>query len=257
MLISSGSLIAAIAGQFLLAAALGFYGGGSYTFFVELLPAARRVTGMAIGYNVAYALLGGTAPFVATILVDAIGSPLAPAFYLTVAAMLGLVNACVVPETRRRRDFSTGPGPAAGDEPGSLPTSAGPDPTSVTSNDAVDLDSPIAVYQRRLAEGVLAFQRDVDGNAVFPPRVLAPHHNPRSLTWHESCGTGVIYSVSRLHERGQSSRHLALVDLDEGFRMLSEIIATTRVPEIGDRVKVRIDRGDGTDVAPYFEKVES
>lgn len=56
----------------------------------ELLPTRIRVTGGAIAYNLAYAVFGGTAPFVATWLVQALGTPLAPAFYI-VAAITALV----------------------------------------------------------------------------------------------------------------------------------------------------------------------
>lgn len=101
LLVTSGSFGAAVIGQLLLAAALCTYGGGSYTFFVELLPTETRVTGAAISYNVAFALFGGTAPFVGTWLVKASATPLAPGFYLCAVAVLALVVAAFVPETRR------------------------------------------------------------------------------------------------------------------------------------------------------------
>jgi hypothetical protein len=45
----------------------------------------------ASGYTAAYALFGGTAPFVATGLVPASGSAIAPAFYMIVIAVVSLV----------------------------------------------------------------------------------------------------------------------------------------------------------------------
>jgi MHS family proline/betaine transporter-like MFS transporter len=103
MLVTSGSFGTAVAGQLLLAAALCVYGGGSYTFFVELLPAATRVTGAAISYNVALAVFGGTAPFVSTWLVDITGAAVAPGFYLVAVALAALAVAATTPETRPRR----------------------------------------------------------------------------------------------------------------------------------------------------------
>ncbi|MFC5834463.1 MFS transporter [Nonomuraea insulae] len=100
MLVTSGSFGTAVIGQLLLAAALCTYGGGSYTFFVELLPAATRVTGAAISYNVAFALFGGTAPFVGTWLVDITGTAVAPGYYLVVVALAALAVAATTPETR-------------------------------------------------------------------------------------------------------------------------------------------------------------
>ena len=74
-------------------------------FFVELLPTATRVTGVAISYNVAFALFGGTTPFVATLVVDATGTSVAPATchlpnYLAGIAVVGFLTALAVPETR-------------------------------------------------------------------------------------------------------------------------------------------------------------
>ncbi|MEV1170446.1 MFS transporter [Nonomuraea sp. NPDC049784] len=100
MLVTSGSFGTAVIGQLLLAAALCTYGGGSYTFFVELLPAATRVTGAAISYNVAFALFGGTAPFVGTWLVEVTGTAMAPGYYLVVVALAALAVAATTPETR-------------------------------------------------------------------------------------------------------------------------------------------------------------
>ncbi|MBF8189965.1 MFS transporter [Nonomuraea sp. K274] len=100
LLVTSGSFGSAAIGQLLLAAALCTYGGGSYTFFVELLPAATRVTGAAISYNLAFALFGGTAPFVGTWLVDVTGTPVSPGYYLVVVALGALAVAVTTPETR-------------------------------------------------------------------------------------------------------------------------------------------------------------
>ncbi|WP_433434980.1 MFS transporter [Nonomuraea sp. CA-141351] len=110
MLVTSGSFSTAVIGQLLLAAALCTYGGGSYTFFVELLPAATRVTGAAISYNVAFALFGGTAPFVGTWLVEVTGTAMAPGYYLVVVALAALAVAATTPETRveERLDVDTG-----------------------------------------------------------------------------------------------------------------------------------------------------
>src|SRR5262249_23655630 len=49
---------------------------------VELFPTRTRYTGIAIGYNLGQALLGGTAPLVGTALIRLTGNDLAPAFFL-------------------------------------------------------------------------------------------------------------------------------------------------------------------------------
>jgi MHS family proline/betaine transporter-like MFS transporter len=53
----------------------------------ELFPTPVRYTGFALSFNMANALLGGTAPFVATWLIAVTGSNAAPAWYLTVIAV--------------------------------------------------------------------------------------------------------------------------------------------------------------------------
>ena len=61
------------------------------TFLAELFPTHVRYTGFAITFNPANALLGGTAPLVATWLISATGSKAAPAWYLTAWAAIALV----------------------------------------------------------------------------------------------------------------------------------------------------------------------
>ena len=67
----------------------------------ELFPTAVRYTGAALGYNVAYMLFGGTAPFVAQYLVVLTGAPRAPAYYLASAAAIALLPIALLPETSR------------------------------------------------------------------------------------------------------------------------------------------------------------
>jgi len=57
------------------------------TYLAESFPTSVRYTGFALSFNSANALLGGTAPFVATWLIAVTGSTAAPAWYLTVIAI--------------------------------------------------------------------------------------------------------------------------------------------------------------------------
>lgn len=67
-----------------------------------LFPARVRGTGVAIGYNISFAVFGGTAPLLMTYLVDATGNRFVPAFYLTLIALVTLVPILSSPETARR-----------------------------------------------------------------------------------------------------------------------------------------------------------
>ncbi|NKX55161.1 MFS transporter [Arthrobacter mobilis] len=104
MLVTSGSLPLAILGQLLFVVPMCIYGGGCYTFFVEIFTTRTRFTSAAVSYNVAYAIFGGTAPFVGTALVAATGIPGSPGFYMTGAAIIVLLLLTLtrVPETRGR-----------------------------------------------------------------------------------------------------------------------------------------------------------
>ncbi|PRB71779.1 MFS transporter [Arthrobacter sp. MYb213] len=100
-LVTSGSLPLAIAGQLLFVIPMCIYGGGCYTFFVEIFTTKTRFTSAAISYNIAYALFGGTAPFIGTWLVSTTGISMIPGVYMAAAALivLCLLVFTPVPET--------------------------------------------------------------------------------------------------------------------------------------------------------------
>lgn len=68
----------------------------------EVFPTRVRYTASGVTYNVSYALFGGTAPYVATWLIDVTGNPLSPAIYLTVIAAGAFVATILLPETAGR-----------------------------------------------------------------------------------------------------------------------------------------------------------
>jgi MHS family proline/betaine transporter-like MFS transporter len=68
-------------------------------FLSEIFPTKVRYSGFAFSFNTANALFGGTAPFIATWLISATGSKLAPAWYLVAAAVVALVAMLLARET--------------------------------------------------------------------------------------------------------------------------------------------------------------
>lgn len=72
-----------------------------YPLYTELFPTRVRYSGVAAGFNLATILGGGTAPYVAAVLTSATGSTLAPAGYVVLTAIIGLVTLRQVPETAR------------------------------------------------------------------------------------------------------------------------------------------------------------
>lgn len=100
LLIGTRSMAAIVVAMFLLLMVVSLLGAGAMAV-LEMLPADVRFSGVALPYNVAYAIFAGTAPLVSQLLVDASGSLLAPAFYATALALLGLpVILRGIPETR-------------------------------------------------------------------------------------------------------------------------------------------------------------
>ena len=68
----------------------------------ELFATRVRSSGYSIGYNISVAVFGGTAPYVATWLTDRTGNPLAPAYYVIIAAVVTLATVLTMRETSGR-----------------------------------------------------------------------------------------------------------------------------------------------------------
>lgn len=117
--------------------------------------------------------------------------------------------------------------------------------------------SPHGRFLEHAAKGELAFQRDASGNAFFPPRLVSPKDGS-TPTWDISAGNGTIYSVTLARHKGEAPLPLAMIDLDEGFRMMSVI--DSEAPEalrIGDKVIVAFrPLAEGQPAMPVFKPVE-
>lgn len=74
--------------------------GVALSAYAEMFPTRVRYTGIALGFNLGAALAGGTAPYICTWLVSNTGSVLAPAWFLIGTAVVTLLTALKMPETR-------------------------------------------------------------------------------------------------------------------------------------------------------------
>lgn len=118
--------------------------------------------------------------------------------------------------------------------------------------------SPLGVYLEHLKKGELAFQVAEDGAAVFYPRAVAPRTGGR-LEWRVSKGLGTVYSTTAMHFKGEAPLNLALIDMDEGFRLMSRVedIDAAAVT-IGMRVKFRAHPGSEKEPPyPVFTPAEA
>jgi uncharacterized protein len=98
---------------------------------------------------------------------------------------------------------------------------------------------PEAQYLAFLAVGHFRIQRSRStGQHVFYPRVAAPGSGAADLEWVDATGFGTVYSIT-VNRSKEGSYNIALVELDEGPRLMSRIDGVETVA-IGTRVKARI-----------------
>jgi MFS transporter, MHS family, proline/betaine transporter len=97
-----GSPIGFTLGQVLLAVPIGMALGLQGAMVVEIFPLRTRVTSMSFAYSITLALAGGTAPLVSTWLIETLGQPLAPAYYIVLYGALGLAIMLPMRETNSR-----------------------------------------------------------------------------------------------------------------------------------------------------------
>jgi uncharacterized OB-fold protein len=126
------------------------------------------------------------------------------------------------------------------------------------------IDGDSAHYWERTKAGELAVQRCSScGEFVFYPRAMCPHCHSADLTWQVSAGHGTVYSYT-VSRRAASPEFeamvpyvVALIDLDEGFRMMSNIVGTDALgARCGDRVQVDFDPVSEETTLPVFRLVK-
>ncbi len=119
--------------------------------------------------------------------------------------------------------------------------------------------SPLAAYIAHLKRGELGYQFSPSlGKAVFYPRVIAPVTGQADLEWRISLGLGTVHATTVVHPQQGAPYNVCLVDIDEGFRMMSRIedVAPDAV-KIGMRVKFRVHTPESDeDPYPVFTPVE-
>jgi hypothetical protein len=91
-----------IVGQILVAVPIGMALGLQGAMVVEIFPLRSRVTSMSLAYSVTLALAGGTAPLVSAWLIETLGHPLAPAYYIMLYGAIGLSIMWPMAETNTR-----------------------------------------------------------------------------------------------------------------------------------------------------------
>jgi uncharacterized OB-fold protein len=102
---------------------------------------------------------------------------------------------------------------------------------------------PQAQYQAYLAQGRFMLQYSASsGQHLFYPRIAVPGSGATDLEWVPASGLGTLYAITVNHSR-QGSHNIALVDLDEGPRMMSCLLGCQpdwASARIGSRLQAEI-----------------
>ena len=122
-------------------------------------------------------------------------------------------------------------------------------------------DAESAPFWAGTLDGALLVQEcSVCGHHQLYARSLCINCHSSALSWIESSGRGTVYSRTIIRQNpNRAFKHLipfvvALVDLDEGPRLMTNIVGTP--PEdvtIGARVRVRFETVSDAAALPLFE----
>lgn len=113
-------------------------------------------------------------------------------------------------------------------------------------------------YWRAIAEGHLAFQRCPQcRHAWLPAREDCPSCLAHGPVWERSTGRGEVVSFVVYHVaydpsfEGRLPYSVAVVQLDEGPRLLTNLIAPRDRWAVGARVSLRVEHEDGFALARF------
>ena len=138
---------------------------------------------------------------------------------------------------------------------------------SMTDSEEARYPAPVAnadsrAYWEAAAREELLIRRCTScGKHHFPPRFLCPTCWSEDLEWTKSSGQGVVYTVTVMHRAPMpmfATRVpyvVALVDLDEGPRMMANIVGEAALQtKIGERVAVCFEKRGESAKVPQFRR---
>lgn len=116
-------------------------------------------------------------------------------------------------------------------------------------------ESPEKTYQALLAARQFRIQKCAAcGRHVFHPKRICPYCRAIELDWIEPSGLGEVYSTTVVRRKIEDGGdyNVALIDLDEGVRMMSRVdgIDPGNV-RIGQRVRARLAEENGTPIVVF------
>ncbi|WP_314688201.1 MFS transporter [uncultured Bifidobacterium sp.] len=106
LVLNTSSFWAVLAVELCLSCALTANDGTLSSYLTETFPTSIRFSGFALSFNLANAIFGGTASFVATWLIWITGSTMAPAYYMVAVSVIALI-AMVASHENASKDLSS------------------------------------------------------------------------------------------------------------------------------------------------------
>lgn len=106
---------------------------------------------------------------------------------------------------------------------------------------------PEQQFDAFLAEGRFMLPRSREsGRCFWFPRIAEPVTGCTDLEWVEASGLGTVYSTTVIRQKSPTPDYnLALVDLEEGPRMMSRVVGIEPgAVKIGMQVRARVIRED-------------
>ena len=107
-------------------------------------------------------------------------------------------------------------------------------------------------------QGLLMIQRCLTcGRAIFYPRSVCPSCLSRQIEWVEADGRGTVFTFTVQHReplgfKGQAPYVTAMIELVEGVRIFSRVVADPAAVSIGLPVQVAFATVDGSFRVPVF-----
>ena len=94
---------------------------------------------------------------------------------------------------------------------------------------------------------------------MFFPRLVCPFSGSTELEWRIASGLGTVYSTTSVTPVEGRPYNVALIDCDEGFRLMSRVEELEpNAVRIGLRVKFRVHRPGGDEPpVPVFHPVDN
>jgi MHS family proline/betaine transporter-like MFS transporter len=98
-------IMGAFLAQLIIAVVMGLFFGAIPATISEQFPVSVRFSGLSLSHNISMAIFGGSAPLIATHIIESTGDLSSPAWLLVIGAILTLIGAHYLPSRTRHKDL--------------------------------------------------------------------------------------------------------------------------------------------------------